>query len=67
MGLIPCQSLLCLLHDRPMKPKDNVLKQEKDLYQELADQENGWPAPQHNHLIGVWMPGFSYRSERKKQ
>ena len=48
---------------------------------ELADQENGRPAPQKNHLIGFWMPSsfidlrersneeqkFKSRIERKMQ
>ena len=32
------------------------MRQERDFKMELADQENGRPAPQKNHLIGFWMP-----------
>ena len=50
-------SSLCSLHDRPVNPRDEVLRQEETLVGELADQQDGRLAPQNNHLIGVWMPG----------
>ena len=56
MDMIRSPSLLCSLHDRPMNPKGQVLRQEGDFNQELADQENVRPAPQNNYLSGVWMP-----------
>ena len=56
MDMIRSPSLLCSLHDRPMNPKGQVLRQEGDFNQELADQENGRPAPQNNYLSRVWMP-----------
>ena len=37
------------------------------LVREPANWEDGRLVPQNNHLVGVWMPGFFYRSERKKQ
>ena len=49
-------SSLCSLHDRPVNPRDEVLRQEETLVGELADQQDGRLAPQNNHLIGVWMP-----------
>ena len=56
MDMIRSPSLLCSLHDRPMNPKGQVWRQERDFNRELADQENGRPAPQNSHISGVWMP-----------
>ena len=58
-------SSLCSLHDRPVNPRDEVLRQEETLVGELADQQDGRLAPQNNHLIGVWMPG-SFTDQREK-
>ena len=58
-------SSLCSLHDRPVNPRDEVLRQEETLVGELADQQDGRLAPQNNHLIGVWMPG-SFIEQRER-
>ena len=58
-------SSLCSLHDRPVNPRDEVLRQEETLVGELADQQDGRLAPQNNHLIGVWMPG-SFTDQRER-
>ena len=35
-----------------MKPRDEGLRQERNLNQEPADREDGRLAPQNNHLVG---------------
>ena len=50
-------SLLCLLHNRPVNPRDEVLRQGRDFNRGAENQEDSRLVPQDNHLIGVWMPG----------
>ena len=59
-------SLLCSPHDRPMNPRDEVLRQERDFIREMADWEDGMLAPRNNNLTGVCMPGSGI-DQRKKQ
>ena len=48
---------LCLPHDRPLNPRDEVLRQGRDFNPGAGRlQEEDRLAPQNNHLIGVWMP-----------
>ena len=62
--LLLSPSSLCLAHDRPMNPRDEVLRQKETLIREPADREDGRLAPPDNHLIGVWMPG-SFVNQRE--
>ena len=53
-------SLLCSLHDRPVNPRDEVLRQGFRLYSEgwLAYREDGkLPEKMANYCLGVWMSG----------
>ena len=49
--LLQSPLLLCSPHDGSMNPRDEGLRQGRDLNQEPADQEDGTLAPQNNHLI----------------
>ena len=54
---------LCLLQDRPMNLRYEVLQQGIWLFAKLADWEDGRLLPLNNHLSRVWMPG-SYIDQR---
>ena len=58
MKLLPSSSSLCLPYDRPINPRDKVLKKGYDfLFRKPADQEDGKLMFQNNHLFDIWMPG----------
>jgi len=63
--LLLSPSSLCLLHDRPMNPREEVLRQKETLIGEPADREDGRLVPQNHHLIGVQMPG-SFIDQRER-
>ena len=63
--LLLSPSSLCLAHDRPMNPRDEVLRQKETLIREPADREDGRLVPQNHHLIGVRMPG-SFIDQRER-
>ena len=58
LQLLPSPSLVCSSHHRPTNLSFRVLRQGGDLIRGTADQEDGRLAPQNNHLIRVWMPGY---------
>ena len=56
---------LCLTHNRPMNPRDEVSRPGRDFNGEPADPEDGRLVPHNRHLIGVWMPG-SFINQRER-
>ena len=56
-------SSLCLLQDRPMNLRHEVLRQGMWLFAKLADWKDGRLMPLNNHRSRVWMPG-SYIDQR---
>ena len=56
---------LCLTHNRPMNPRDEVSRPGRDFNGEPADPEDGRLVPHNRHRIGVWMPG-SFINQRER-
>ena len=54
---------LCLLHDRPINPRQGVEARNMILFEKPADQD-GRLMSQSNHLVGIWMPGSFTEPER---
>ena len=59
LSLLLGPSSLCLLHDRPMNPRDEV----SSLFGKLVDGEDGKLMFENNHLVGPWMSG-SFMDQR---
>ena len=60
MPLLPSPNSLCSLHERPVNPRDEVLRQG---IRKLADGEDDKFIPQNNHLLGGLDVRFFYGSE----
>ena len=52
LKVLSSPSSLCLPHNRPINPGDEVLRQGI-----LADREDGRVMSQNKHFMGVWMAG----------
>ena len=59
---------LCSLHNRPMKPRDEVLRQGRDFNRGAGKLRRRQLGPQNNHLTEVWMAGsFIDHRERSNE